>query len=451
MGRRALEDPKLRRRLLATVAFTLFLDLAGFGIILPILPLYADKLGASAVAVTLLSTTFSLAQFVMAPVLGSLSDRYGRRPVMLISIAGSIGANVVLGFSMSLWLVFTARLVAGASKSNVSTAFAYVSDIIEPQDRAKYMGIMGAALGLGFVVGPGIGGTLASATNPTLPFFVSAALSLVNLIMAWWWLPETRWAREDQETKAADELAAAAEAPSEDEDDEDASILEAAMDRRPGLREVWKRIAGTPMVPILVVYFVFFSGFAAMESTFALYNKAIYGWLEKETGFFLTYVGVVMVVVQGGLIGRLVSRFGESKTMVVGIAINVVGFLCLGGAPFLSAALDLPLTTADGGMTVFTGAMLAVSGLGIAGGNGIVNATMAAIVSQVSSKDEQGFNMGIRESAGSFARIMGPIVAGPVFEYIHPAAPLLLAAALGTGNLFIALRLGRRLRERGLR
>jgi multidrug resistance protein len=429
-ARRALVDPKLRRRLLATVAFTLFLDLAGFGIILPVLPLYAKSMGVGAIAVALLSTAFSLAQFVMSPVLGGWSDRYGRRPVMLTSIAGSVAANLVLGISMNIFFVFGARIVAGASKANVSTAYAYVADMVEPHERAKYMGMMGAALGMGFVVGPAIGGLLSTPEMPTLPFFVSAALSLVNLIMAWFWLPETRFLRDEEG---------------------DAERRKTQAHRRPGPIELIKSVRGTLLGRLVFVNFLFFSAFAAMESTFALYNEAIFGWLEKETGIYLTYVGVVMVIVQGGVIGRLVTKIGESRTMVTGVTVNMIGLFVMGILPIAAEYFDLPLTTADGGMTWVSGVTLGLGGLGLAVGNGFLNATMGAIISQTSSKDEQGINMGVRESAGALARICGPVVAGPIFAFVHPGAPMVLGALFGAANLYLLAGLVEKLRERGVR
>ena len=427
-ARRALVDPKLRRRLLATVAFTLFLDLAGFGIILPVLPLYAKSMGVGAIVVAWLSTAFSLAQFVMSPVLGAWSDRYGRRPVMLTSIAGSVAANLVLGVSMNIFFVFGARLVAGASKANVSTAYAYVADMVEPEDRAKYMGMMGAALGMGFVVGPAIGGLLSTPEMPTLPFFVSAGLSLVNLIMAWLWLPETRFLR-----------------------DEEGDAERRKTHIRPGPLELIKSVQGTLLGRLILVNFLFFSAFAAMESTFALYNEAIFGWLEKETGIYLTYVGVVMVIVQGGIIGRLVSKVGESRTMVTGVAVNMVGLFVMGVLPIVAQQRGLALTTEDGGMTWVSAVTLGVGGLGLAVGNGFLNATMGAIISQISNKDEQGVNMGVRESAGALARICGPLVAGPIFAFVHPGAPMILGALFGLANLYLLAGLVKKLRERGVR
>ena len=181
-----------RARALLTVWFTLFLDLVAFGLIIPVLPFYAEHFGAAVWQVTLLSTVFSLAQFVMSPILGRLSDRYGRRRIMLLSIAGSSLSMLLLGLAGALWMVFAARLVNGACNANISTAHAYVADRTAPSERAKYMGMMGAAIGIGFVVGPIIGGLLALESMPELPFLVAAALGVLNFLMALVWLPESR-------------------------------------------------------------------------------------------------------------------------------------------------------------------------------------------------------------------------------------------------------------------
>ena len=178
-------------RALATVWFTLFLDLVSFGIVIPVLPFYATHFGAAAWVVTLLSTGYSAAQFVMAPVLGRLSDRHGRRPVMLISIAGSVAAMLTLGFAQALWMVFLARIISGVCNANVSTAHAYVADRVAPSQRARYMGMMGTPVGLGFIFGPSIGGLLSRPDWPELPFLVGAGLSAINWLMAFLWLPES--------------------------------------------------------------------------------------------------------------------------------------------------------------------------------------------------------------------------------------------------------------------
>lgn len=176
--------PPVPMRAFATIWLTLFLDLFGFGIVIPVLPFYATEHGASPAVVALLATTFSLAQFVMSPVLGRLSDVHGRRPIMLVSIAGSCLSMLVLGFASTLWMVFLARLVSGTANANVSTANAYIADRVPAADRARYMGMMGSAVGIGFVLGPAVGGLLSTEALPELPFFCAAGLAAINFAIS---------------------------------------------------------------------------------------------------------------------------------------------------------------------------------------------------------------------------------------------------------------------------
>lgn len=410
-------SPEHRRSLL-TVAFTLFLDLAGFGIILPFLPLYAEEF-ASPQVVALLSTAFSLTQFAMSPVLGRLSDRYGRRPVMLISIAGSVAAASVLAFSDTisnglglatpLALIFVARLVAGASKANVSTAQAYVADIVPPAKRAKYMGMMGAALGMGFIFGPSIGALAQVEGWPTFPFLVSAGLSAVNLLMAFFWLPETH--RPDE-----------------------GGVRQQR--RRLPISQVVARLRSGPLGWIIVITFCFYFSFASMESIFALFADASFGWKQREIGLYLTFMGLNMAVVQGLMVGRIVDRFGEAKVLIIGLIANVFG---------LSAMALSGLVIESQGSVVAAYSILVVSALGMAAGNGFMQATSGALISRVSNADEQGLNMGFRESAGALARITGPILAGALFQYIDPVAPFFFGAALTGVNILLAFALVRSL------
>jgi multidrug resistance protein len=415
-------DPK-KKKILLTVAFTLFLDLAGFGIILPNLPLYAEDLGASATLVALLSTAFSLAQFVMAPVLGRLSDRVGRRPVMLISIAGGIVANLVLGFSTVIWMVFAARLVAGASKANVSTAQAYVGDIIEPKQRAKYMGMMGAAIGMGFIMGPVIGGLCRTDAFPTLPFFVSAALSAANWIMAYAWLPETRFL----------EGAAPAATPKP----------------RVRLRDFLAKPEHRPVVLLSLITFLFFISFAAMESVFALFSQAAFGWQERHIGFYLGFIGVNIVITQGVLVGKFVDRFREAKTLAIGTVVLALGLTAVGASGVLVGATS---HAAPPSVLVFGPgfAVLILGAVGIAVGNGFLQATISALISRASGPDTQGRNMGLKESAAALARISGPIVAGPLFDHVHPSAPFFAAGVIAAINLLLARMLITDLRRHGI-
>ena len=430
-----IHDERARKRALMTVAFTLFLDLMGFGIILPILPFYAESMDATETMVALLSTAFSAAQFVMAPVLGRISDRRGRRPVMLVSIAGSVVAATILGFAHALWLVFVARLVAGASKANVSTAHAYVADLVEPEERARYMGLMGAAMGMGFVFGPGIGGLLGHIFTE-LPFFVSAGLSLLNLIMAAVWLPETRFIKRDTGEAAS-------------EPDPATSVVASRMSPK-GIVMIFRSIRGTHMLWLVAIVFCFYVAFAGMESTMALFGERILNWGYRETGLFMTYIGVNMVFFQGFVVGRAVKRIGESGTLAVGLAMSGTALILIGSLDHIATWLALELVTSEGVASPIALVFYAIGGILLAGGNGLSVATTSALVSRVSSPEQQGWNMGIKESASSLARVTGPTVAGPLFQHVHPGAPMLLGGLVALLNVKIALTLRKRMRRDGL-
>jgi DHA1 family tetracycline resistance protein-like MFS transporter len=421
-------DERGRRRALSTVALTLFLDLAGFGIILPILPYYAESFDASETAVALLSTAFSAAQFVMAPVLGRLSDRHGRRPVMLLSIFGSIAAGLVLGFAHALWVVFAARVVAGCCKANVSTAHAYVADLIPPKERAKYMGMMGAAMGMGFVFGPAIGGLLTFDDMPALPFFVSAALSAVNLAMAAIWLPETHFPDRNRIARS------------------DATKERLSIGRR--LRDTAGRIQGTPMAWLVVIAFCFFVAFAGMESTLALFSGRMFGWGGRETGMFMTFIGVNMVFFQGFVVGRAVAKLGETTTLAIGLGMVAFGLATIGGIDHIVRVVGFEPNAADGGASLASLTCYALGGIAVSGGNGMTSATISALVSRVSTPENQGMNMGVKESASALARVSGPAVAGPLFQHIEPGAPLMLGGLIALINVKLALMLGKRMQQR---
>jgi multidrug resistance protein len=413
-------EPAARKRALWTIAFTLFLDLMAFGMILPVLPYYAEDFGASPVVVALLSTAFSLAQFVSSPILGRISDRRGRRPVMLISLLGSLFSALVLGFAHALWVVFLARLVSGIMKANVSTAHAYVADIVEPSQRAKYMGLMGAALGMGFVFGPAIGGLLSTESMPTLPFFAAAALNLVNLIMAVFWLPETHFKRGQ------------------------------AGDRDP-LRasQVWKSMRGQAFGTLIVITFVYYLAFAAMESTFALFTEYEFDWGAQQTGLFLTFIGLIIALSQGIMVGKLVARIREEGTLTLGIGSLGIGLGLLGGLPHLSEWLSIPIISSDGSITGIAIFVFGFIGFFTATGNGLMMAPISSLVSKTSDPRRIGFNMGVKESASALARISGPVLAGILFEVIEPGAPMIAGSAFCLLNLVLAMELRRRLRREG--
>lgn len=376
--------PTGHARALATVWFTLFLDLVSFGIVIPVLPFYAKNTGASEGLIALLATAYSAAQFVMSPVLGRLSDRHGRRPVMLISIAGSTLAMLTLGFAQALWMLFLSRTISGVCNANVSTAHAYVADRVPPHQRARYMGMMGTAVGLGFIVGPSLGGLLARPDWPQFPFFVGAGLSLLNFIMAVLWLPESHRPR-----------AHAGPPPPRP------SLLAVARDPA-----FWSGQIGV----MVAIYFGFFCAFAAMEATFALFTEATFGWGEQETGKFFAFVGTIIVLFQGVIVGRAVATIGERRSLAVGLTMSATGFSLLSVSPAWPWVL--------------------LGGFFVAGGNGLIMPSMSALVSRNSTSDNQGINAGFAQSAGALGRIAGPMIAGVLFELIGPRAPMGSSAVL---------------------
>lgn len=434
---------KVQRLAVITLVTTIVLDFIGFGMILPVLPYFAEDYGASATEVTLLSALFSVSQFIMAPVLGRLSDRHGRRPIMLVSVAGATVAPLVLGLAESLIVIFIARLVSGASKSNISTAQAAIADMVPATERAKYMGLTGAAIGIGFVLGPTFGGMLAMGGDVRVPFFASALLSAVNFVMVWRWLPETRWLRRDalRARKAAGQ-------------DVDPNELEQAEGQvaRPRPRFAWQQmraLRGSPLMLLYLATFIVFMSFALMESTFALFNQAIFDWGAFETGTALGGVGVVMVVVQGGMVGRWSKKYGEARSLYFGIFSMALGMAALGGLPDLLPAMGIALLRSDGSIAAAALAWYAVATLVMCAGNAVVMANSTALVSLLSSPSDQGANMGLKESTASLGRIAGPAVAGPIFQFVGPGAPMVLGGLVGLVAAFAAVVLRGRVRGLG--
>ncbi|MBC8073642.1 MAG: MFS transporter [Deltaproteobacteria bacterium] len=389
------DPPNVPMGAFATIWLTLFLDLLGFGIVIPVLPYYATEFGASPAVVTLLSSSFSLAQFVMSPVLGRLSDRHGRRPVMLLSIAGSCASMLVLGFASALWMVFLARLVSGSCNANVSTANAYIADRVAPRDRARYMGMMGSAIGMGFVFGPAIGGLLSVPSHPELPFLCAAGLAAVNWLMAWKWLPES----------VTRQPAAAAAA------------VRRGLSPLRAIRRLLD-VRGTPLAALVLVSFGFFLAFSAMESTMALLTEARFGWDARQTGYMFTMVGACIVLAQTVLLGPMVRRFGEKRTLVIGLLLQAAGLAAC------ASAFGVVQLVAGAGLTAI--------------GNGLVTPSTSAIVSRISSAQEQGLNLGIVQSAAALSRIFGPAAAGIAFEHISPGAPMGAAAVVVIGVVLLA-------------
>lgn len=381
----------MKKSPLFVIFLVVFIDLVGFGIVIPILPYYAKTFGASATTLGWLMTSYSAMQFVFAPVWGRLSDRIGRRPVLLGSMAGIALSMVVLGLAPSLLWLFIARSFAGICGANISTATAYIADVTSEKDRAKGMGLIGAAFGLGFIFGPAIGGVL-SRFGYSVPMFAAAGLSLANIVFAYFKLaepPATLALRAQHRDRRFD---------------------------RNALRETM----GDPRARMAVLlFFIATVAVTQMEVTFALFMQARHGFGAQATGWLLAFMGIIMVVVQGGLIGRLSNRLGETRLILAGTIMMAMALVLMAQAYLLPGLLV---------------------GVGLLGfGNGITNPSLMSLASQGARPDRRGATMGVYQSAGSLARVVGPPAAGYLYDTFGIARPFLIAAALMATAFWVAL------------
>ena len=369
----------MRRSPLVIVYLTVFVDLLGFGIILPLLPFYAEKFGATGVWVGALLTAYSAAQIVGAAFLGRLSDRIGRRPILLISLLGSTLSLTLTGFASSLAVLLAGRALAGLFGGSIGTAQAYIADLTKPEERAKYMGLLGASIGMGFVLGPGIGGFLAPFGFGTAAF-VAAALCGANLLFALLRLPESR--RPDSPRRARALLT-------------------------PG--SLVKALQQPSVGRILSATFLVTFAFVGMEATAALFGQHRFGLTSETLGYGFALIGVVIAIVQGGLIGRLVKRHGERTIAAVGGTLMGVALLAI---PFIPSLL----------LAGAVGALLGV-------GQGLASPTLSTLLSREAGADEQGGTLGMGQSLSALARAVGPIVAGSLFD-LGEGWPFYLGAVL---------------------
>jgi DHA1 family tetracycline resistance protein-like MFS transporter len=364
-------------RPLVIIFLTIFVNLVGFGIIIPLLPYYAETFGASPAIIGLLFAVFSLCQLVAAPALGDLSDRYGRRPILIFSLAGTVLSFVMLAVAHSVAMLFAARIVDGLSGGNISTARAYVADITEPKDRARAYGLIGAAFGLGFILGPALSGAL-SHISYTAPIWAAAAVTFAATLMAWLWLPET-----------VHRAHAGVGNPFR--------YLPALL-HRPVVRRV------------LVIDFVYWCAFAVFQTTFALFVSRRFGFGVARTGYVFAGFGVLGAIIQGGLIRSVVRRFGDKRTFMFGLA--------CGAAGLLAAAMT------------HTVAMFTVALVPLALGIGFGHPTMASLVSLVARGDEQGRVQGAASAVESLGRTVGPVWGNASLQHFGESTPYVSAAAL---------------------
>ncbi len=386
--------PPARRgtRPLLVLFFTVVLDLVGFGIVIPLMTFYAESFQATGLQVTLLMACYSVAQFFAAPLWGQLSDRVGRRPVMLVSIALTAVMLACFASATSLVMLFVFRTLHGIMTANIATAQACVADLTTKENRARGMGMIGAAFGIGFTIGPFIGGEL-SRTSLTAPLWLAAGLSAVNFLLALAFLPETRHAGSDAVHRPINP----------------AALVDAL--RNPALG-----------LSILLVFVQVFA-FALMESTFTLFAEHEHGLRPQDIGRLFGLIGVVGIVVQGGLIGRIVKRYGEKPLVPLGLGLLAVAIGLLPVVP-MGAAM----------MTVF--GVIAV-------GQGLANPSLQALISKAAAAREQGSILGSSQSMSALARATGPALGGVLYDRVGHGMPFYAAGALlafGVALAFPAVR-----------
>jgi MFS transporter, DHA1 family, tetracycline resistance protein len=388
-----------KRSRLGVIFFTIFINMVGFGVVIPVLPFYASHFGASPLQIGWLFGIFSLAQFLFAPLFGQLSDRFGRRPVLILSTLGTAAGFFVMGFGQTLTMLFVGRVIDGISGGSIGTAQAYVADITGPEDRSRAMGLIGAAFGLGFIFGPAIGGWTSAQYGHAAPMLLAGALALVNAGLIFFLLPESL----SRDTRRA-------------------------LPKEPLFPGLFRHIRPSAYLASVATYFTLIVGFSMMTAVFALFVAKRHGFDEKDTGYLFAMLGLIGAVIQGGLIGRIVKRFGEARTATAGAVLMMAGLFSAPLAPGLAALL-------------IACALMAV-------GNSLINPTLPAIASQSADAEWQGRALGVLQSCGSLARWIGPVAGGWLLQFDlaratenYAITPLWAAAAVLGAAAVISLRL----------
>ncbi len=366
------------------ILLVVFIGLLGFGIVIPTLPFIALKYQASPFVIGLLMASYSLFQFLAAPILGQLSDKYGRKPVLAISLLGSALGYFLIAVANNLWLIFVSRIIDGITGGNISVAQAYIADITQGKERTKAMGLIGMAFGLGFILGPFVGGVLGN-YNLALPYIFAAALALLNSVFIMAILPETRKINRQQKFNLVD-------------------------------WQTLRKVFQDPWLRRLVLLFsCALLALSLMQGIFALYAKDMFAWNQKQVGYFFAYIGLVGAVAQGYLLRRLVDRFRETR-IVKG------SLLALASAFVIYAFGAQPLAFYFGGFV-------------LALGRGIFNPTVQALISKRARESEQGLVLGVSQSFSSLARTFGPIIGG----FLYGFAPQLPFGVSGLALFVLAI------------
>ena len=378
----------MKKSPLFTIFLVVFIDLLSFGIVIPILPYYSKSFGATAFQLGWLMGIFSIMQFLFAPLWGMLSDKIGRRPVLLATILGGACAMAAAALAGNYWLLFFARLLAGIFAANISTATAYITDITTSENRAKGMGIIGASFGLGFIFGPAIGGIL-SVYGYAAPVLAASVLGLANFIFAYFVLDESRKSTSSKFRKRLS---------------------------RENLLIAFAHKATS--VPISL-FFINTLAFTQLEVIFGLYVLKKFGYDAKNAGLLLAGMGVIGATIQGGLIGKLSRRFGEANLLPMGFALLMIG---MAGAAFANSIPFFMLTL-----------------VAISIGNSLENPSLSSLTSKGAPEEHRGLVMGIYQSGSSMARVIGPPAAGFLFDQVSDTSPILISSGFAAFALLLSL------------
>jgi MFS transporter, DHA1 family, tetracycline resistance protein len=372
------------RKQLFSIFFIVFIDLLGFSLILPLLPFYAETFGASPFIVGLLVAIYAAAQLIGAPILGRLSDRFGRRPILLISIAGSFLGFILLASARSLVVLFLARALDGLTGGNISVAQAYITDVTDEKNRSRGLGLIGAAFGLGFIIGPAVGGIL-SRWGFAVPAYAAAALSAINLMLVALWL---------QESLTPERRKALAQA------------------KRPPLSfaALWKALRRPYVGQLLHTRFFFGLTFSTFQTIFALYGQYRFNLNSQNTGYILAYVGLLSVIVQGFLVGKLTARFSDNGLILLATALMSGSLLAWALAPSIPVLLLVLIPTALAGGTL----------------NTVINSALTKSVSSM----EIGGTLGLSAALESLTRVIAPTLGGIELQSLGTAAPGLISAVI---------------------
>jgi MFS transporter, DHA1 family, tetracycline resistance protein len=358
------KEEKFFTKPIAIIFVTILIDLIGFGIMIPVLPYFVKlpEFQASPFEIGMLFAVYSAMQFIFSPILGGLSDKYGRRPVLFFSLLGTCVAALITGLSTTLWMVFIGRMFDGITGGNISTAQAYIADVTTKENRAKGMGLVGAAFGFGFVLGPIIGGFL-SQYGTHVPFFFVSVLALANAVSLYFFLPESRKPNENSNLK-----------------------------RKGRIAELLSSFENSRFATTVLLYFLVVVAFSMMTTAFAQYTMFRFDYDAEQNGYLFGYIGILAVVMQGGLFSILVKKFGESWLIVIGCVLLAGSFFAV---PYVGPAV--------GGL-----AALLIGIACFAVGNSLSSPALTSVASKESSENSQGAALGTLQSAASLARALGP-------------------------------------------